>query len=147
MKIPTHFLAFVSFHVLRNIHRLWNKFDNRFMRGVFGGKPHEPSMPMDPNLLAAQNALASQASGSLDPQHPLFPVAESAGSAGSSSAYSINNSRSSGPMANERSSLMSSMAGRGSGGFEESKSGGVGGVVGGTGAEPPKGGPSGGQPI
>ncbi|CAM9369517.1 unnamed protein product [Pylaiella littoralis] len=31
------------------VHRLWNDFDNRFMRGVFGGKPHENINVFDAN--------------------------------------------------------------------------------------------------
>ncbi|CAN0442262.1 unnamed protein product, partial [Ectocarpus fasciculatus] len=31
------------------IDRLWNDFDNRFMRGMFGGKPHDNTSIFDPN--------------------------------------------------------------------------------------------------
>ncbi|CAN0318133.1 unnamed protein product, partial [Ectocarpus sp. 13 AM-2016] len=37
------------------VHRLWNDFDNRFMRGMFGGKPHDNTNIFDANPFNSVN--------------------------------------------------------------------------------------------
>lgn len=124
---------------------MWNEFDNRFMRDVFGGNPHDNgSIIMDPNSIAAVGAynlnpalhggelLPSPVRRSQQQPHHLFPLTE-------------NSANSNVPRGSSHSIVSLDGVGR-----EETKRADVvagGGAGGGAGAVPPMSVPSGGQPI
>ncbi|CAM9968708.1 unnamed protein product [Ascophyllum nodosum] len=153
------------------VHRLWNGFDNRFMRGMFGGKPHDNTSIIYDSQFPS-NASAVHAAGmlhlnpALHPgetsphphQHPpphLFPL-----SGESRSVFSLHSgaggSMGFGGGVGTGNAKEETKGGGGFGSGQANSAAGAAGMngntamvsaAGGVGAVPPDAGPSGGQPI